>query len=45
VICYFPLIPRLRRIYVSPKSVEQMRWRDRDRVKDRKLRHPVDTIA
>ena len=42
---YFPLIPRLRRIYMSPKSAEHMRWHDRDRVKDGKLRHPADAIA
>ena len=30
---------------MSPKSAEQMRWHDRDRVKDGKLRHPADAIA
>ena len=30
---------------MSPKSAEQMRWHDRDRVKDGKLRHPADATA
>ena len=30
---------------MSSTSAEQMRWHDRDRVKDGKLRHPADTIA
>lgn len=42
---YFPLIPRLKRIYMSPKTAEHMRWQEKDRVKDGKLRHPADAIA
>lgn len=45
VMRYFPLIPRLRRIYMSPKTAEQMIWHDRDRDKDGKLRHPADALA
>ena len=30
---------------MSPKSADQMRWHDRDHVKDEKLRHPVDAKA
>jgi len=45
VMRYFLLIPRLRRIYMSPKSAEHMKWHDRDHVKDGKLRHPADAIA
>lgn len=40
VIRYFPLIPRLKRIYMSPKTANDMRWHNEDRVKDGKLRHP-----
>ena len=43
--CYFPIIPGLKIVYMSPKIVEQMRWHDRDRVKDGKLRHPTDAIT
>ena len=45
VMRYFPLIPRLRKIYMPSKSPEQMRQHDRDRVKDRKMRHPADAEA
>ncbi|XP_074301486.1 uncharacterized protein LOC141632881 [Silene latifolia] len=42
---YFPLIPRLERIYASSKTAEDMRWHHKERVKDGKLRHPVDALA
>ena len=29
---------------MSPKLAEQMRWHDRYRVKDGKLRHPADVL-
>ncbi|XP_074271128.1 uncharacterized protein LOC141595055 [Silene latifolia] len=45
VMRYFPLIPKLQRIYNSPKTAENMRWHHKDRVKDGKLRHPVDALA
>ncbi|XP_074302798.1 uncharacterized protein LOC141635098 [Silene latifolia] len=45
VMRYFPLIPRLERIYASPKTAEDMRWHHKDRVKDGKLRHPANALA
>ncbi|XP_074283394.1 uncharacterized protein LOC141607944 [Silene latifolia] len=45
VMRYFPLIPRLERIYASPKTAEDMRWHHKDRVKDGKLRHPAVALA
>ncbi|XP_074299742.1 uncharacterized protein LOC141630899 [Silene latifolia] len=45
VMRYFPLIPRLQRIYNSPKTAEDMRWHHKDCVKDGKLRHPTDALA
>jgi len=42
---YFPLVPRLKRIYMSPKTAKDMRWHDEVRTKDGKLRHPVDDQA
>ncbi|XP_056688501.1 uncharacterized protein [Spinacia oleracea] len=45
---YFPLIPRLKRIYMSPETAEDMRWHDTERLgeDDKKiLRHPSDALA
>ncbi|XP_056685878.1 uncharacterized protein [Spinacia oleracea] len=45
---YFPLIPRLKRIYMSPETTEDMRWHDTERLgeDDKKiLRHPSDALA
>ena len=38
---YFPLIPRLRRLYSSSKTTKDMRWR----TKYGKLRHPADELS
>ncbi|XP_056687321.1 uncharacterized protein [Spinacia oleracea] len=48
VMRYFPLIPRLKRIYMSPETAEDMRWHDTERLgeDDKKiLRHPSDALA
>ncbi|XP_074282878.1 uncharacterized protein LOC141607428 [Silene latifolia] len=45
VMRYFPFIPRLQRIYASPKTAHDMRWHHESRVKDGKLRHPADGLA
>ncbi|XP_021840141.2 uncharacterized protein [Spinacia oleracea] len=48
VMRYFPLIPRLKRIYMSPETVEDMRWHDTERLgeDDKKiLRHPSDALT
>ena len=45
VLQYFPLIPRLKRIYASSKTASSMRWHDEGRTKDGMLRHPVDSLA
>ncbi|XP_074298181.1 uncharacterized protein LOC141629004 [Silene latifolia] len=45
VMRYFPLIPRLERIYASSKTAEDMRWHHKECVKDGKLRHPADALA
>ncbi|KAL2894401.1 polyprotein [Bienertia sinuspersici] len=47
VLRYFPLIPRLRRLYMSSKTAEDMIWhgKDREEKKDGKLRHPSDALA
>ena len=45
VLRYFPLIPRLRRLYSCPKFAKDMRWHHADHTKDGKLRHPVNGLA
>lgn len=45
VLRYFPLIPRLKRIYASKGTVEDMQWHYRVCSKDGKLRHPSDGLA
>ena len=45
VLHYFPLIPRLKRIYMCEKTAKEMRWHDEGRTKDGKLRHPADALA
>ena len=48
VIRYFPLIPRLKRMYMSLKTAEDMRWhkkRHSEQEDDGKLRYPADGLA
>jgi len=42
VVWYFPIIPRLKRLFVNEKIVELMRWHAKKRVNDEKLKHPTD---
>ena len=39
VLRYFPLIPRLKRIYASSKIASSMRWHDEGCTKDEILRY------
>lgn len=43
VLRYFPLTPRLRRLYMSRKIATDMRWHRDKRVDDGLLRHPADS--
>jgi hypothetical protein len=43
VLRYFPLTPRLLRLYMSRKRAEDMRWYIDKRVDDRISRHPADS--
>ncbi|OMO50578.1 Transposon, En/Spm-like protein [Corchorus capsularis] len=45
VLRYFPLIPRLQRIFMSNKTSESMTWHDDERTKDGSLRHPSNSLA
>src|SRR5688572_24549405 len=45
VMRYFPLIPRLKRMFMSIKTAEDMRWHEKrhlEKEDDGKLRHPAD---
>ncbi|XP_039138852.1 uncharacterized protein LOC120276193 [Dioscorea cayenensis subsp. rotundata] len=45
VMRYFPLIPRLQRIFMSSKTCTDMSWHANSRKKDGNLRHPADVEA
>ncbi|XP_073119967.1 uncharacterized protein [Henckelia pumila] len=46
VMRYFPLTPRLKRLYSSRHTARDMRWHDAERLKDDGvLRHPADGSA
>ena len=45
VLRHFPLILRLKRLYMSSKTTPLMRWHDEGCIKDGKLRHPADSYA
>jgi hypothetical protein len=45
VLRYFPLIPRIQRLFSTTKTSEDMQWHDVGRTKDGKLRHPADGEA
>ncbi|XP_028105558.1 uncharacterized protein LOC114304604 [Camellia sinensis] len=43
IIRYFPLIPRLQRLFISSKTSSLMRWHTKGRIDDGKMRHPADS--
>ncbi|KAM1513467.1 hypothetical protein ACFX1Z_024891 [Malus domestica] len=45
VLRYFPIIPRLRRMFRSPKKAKQLLWHSKHKSKDGKIRHPIDSSA
>ncbi|KAI9092314.1 hypothetical protein K1719_027814 [Acacia pycnantha] len=42
ILKYFPIKPRLQRLFMSSKTAEHMRWHEDDKNQDGKLRHPWD---
>ncbi|XP_073045933.1 uncharacterized protein [Primulina eburnea] len=42
---YFPLKPRLQRLFMSKKTASFMRWHHEKRVDDGLMRHPADSMA
>ena len=45
ILHHFPLIPRLKRLYMSSKTAPLMRWHAEGHKKDGRLRHPADAYA
>ncbi|XP_012857535.1 PREDICTED: uncharacterized protein LOC105976822 [Erythranthe guttata] len=45
VLRHFPLIPRLKRLFICQKSAINMRWHAESRCNDGVLRHPADSDA
>ena len=39
---YFPLIPRLKRLFMNKTNAKLMRWHKEERKQDNMLRHPAD---
>ncbi|KAL4554779.1 hypothetical protein LXL04_037383 [Taraxacum kok-saghyz] len=45
ILRWFPLKPRLQRLFISSKTTSLMKWHHVERVKDGKLRHHADGLA
>ncbi|GJW23457.1 putative transposase-associated domain-containing protein [Tanacetum coccineum] len=45
ILHWFPLKPRLQRLFMSSKTASLMNWHQQERKKDGKLRHPADGLA
>ena len=45
ILRYFPLIPRLQRMYMSKRTSEELQWHKKELVNDGKMRHPADSLA
>ncbi|XP_019224269.1 PREDICTED: uncharacterized protein LOC109205956 [Nicotiana attenuata] len=45
VLRYFPLKPRLQRIFMCPETAAAMRWHTNERPNDGNIRHPADGEA
>lgn len=45
VLRYFPLFPRLERLFMCSETASLMRWHKEERTKDGYMRHPADSPA
>jgi hypothetical protein len=45
ILCYFPLIPLLQRLYMWETTLTEMRWHKEQLPSDVRMRHPVDSPA
>ena len=45
VLRYFPIKPRLKRLFMHKETATSLRWHDEERAKDGALHHPADSEA
>ncbi|KAJ0011038.1 hypothetical protein Pint_33318 [Pistacia integerrima] len=45
VLRYFPIIPRFKRMFKSPKMAEELQWHFKHKSEDGKMCHPVDSVT
>ncbi|XP_057425376.1 uncharacterized protein LOC130718765 [Lotus japonicus] len=45
VVRYFPIKPRLQRLFMSKQIADDMKWHKNKRVDDGVMRHPADSLA
>nr|XP_004252707.1 uncharacterized protein LOC101244468 [Solanum lycopersicum] len=45
ILRYFPIIPRLQRLFMTKGTAKEMRWHKDERVDDGVLQHPADSLA
>ncbi|XP_075669816.1 uncharacterized protein LOC142639540 [Castanea sativa] len=45
ILRWFPLKPRLKRLFMSPETANHMKWHANGRVNDGLMRHPADSEA
>lgn len=45
VLLYFPIIPRLKRMFRSEEMAKDLRWHFNNKSTDGKLQHPVDSVT
>ena len=43
VMCYFPIVPRLERLFANKRHTELIRWHTEERKDDGMLRYPADS--
>lgn len=41
----FPLIPRLKSLFIFSKIADSLRWHDKESTKNLNVRHPTDGLA
>ena len=45
ILLYFPLIPRLQRMYMLKRTSKELQWHKKELVNDGKMHHPADSLA
>ncbi|WCJ24620.1 hypothetical protein M5689_006565 [Euphorbia peplus] len=44
ILRYFPIKPRLQRLFMSSKTAKEMRWHKEERIDDDEMTHPADLL-